>query len=104
MCIRDRTYGVYNKKSTRVGVFAKSLVKHFVLKNRVIYVPIIHEKVTKLFGYFTKTPSDIFQYAADTPQLDNPRFEKDFHDCKIPAFKSYEKAMLKGAKKRAKEN
>ncbi len=95
--IERKIYGVYNKKSTRVHTFAKALKKQFGLTNRMVYLPVLGDRLSSLVGYITNTPRDIFQYAADTPQLENSEFEKDFHDCRIPAFKSYEKAMFKGA-------
>jgi nucleoside-diphosphate-sugar epimerase len=95
--MEQKIYGVYNKKSTRVETFANSLKRHFGLINKIVYTPIVNQRVAGFFGRLMSTPPDVFQYAADTPQLDNPEFEKDFHNFRVPAFKSYEKKMFEGA-------
>jgi len=94
--IERKIYGVYNKKSTRAETFAKALKKHLGLTNKIVYLPVQQKRIMETLGYLTATPVDVFQYAANTPQLENSNFEKDFYDCRIPAFKSYEKTMLKG--------
>lgn len=91
-----RVYGVYNPKSVRIEELASDIIRQYMPRARPVFLSAIPERVMHFQQNMTGIPASALDFSLNGPALDNPEFERDFPDCRIPHFSAYREAFFSG--------
>lgn len=91
-----RIYGTYDPSNVSVQEFCGTMIPRLLPGSELTYFEDVPRTLLSLQAKLTGVPAEVFRFALEQVPLSNEAFLKDFPECRIPAFKSYIEAFMRG--------